>query len=110
MLLEDVAPDGRFQLAFDVGTDIVSEAQHDTLHRPPQKKARSGGPRRFVHLDEAAVRVVREQRFDMHTHQLTVAHHQPGQGTLQDSAVLDWVSRLVAISATHATRMSAVMA
>jgi hypothetical protein len=109
MLLEHVAPDGRFQLAFDVGTDIMSKAQHDSFHCPPQEEAWSGCPLGFVHLDESAVRVVCEERFDMDTHQLTVAHHQWGQGRLPDSAAIDWPSRLGA-GATHATRMSAVMA
>lgn len=109
MLLEHVAPDGRLQLAFDVGTDIMSKAQHDAFHRPSQEEAWSGCPLGFVHLDESAVRVVCEERFDMDTHQLTVAHHPWGQGPLPDSAAIGWPSRLAA-SATHATRMSAVMA
>lgn len=55
--------------------DIASEAPHGTVHRSPDKEPRGGSAVRFVDADQVSLRVVREQRLDVETHQVTMASH-----------------------------------
>jgi hypothetical protein len=66
------------ELVSELGAEVVSEATHDAIIRDSDEESRSERSTGFVHADEVTFRVVREERFDVESHQFLVTQLDSG--------------------------------